>query len=84
MAFRYASSCDKILFTIGLGSSIIFGCALPAFSLMFGEMIDSVGGYSYEMLSIQAKYMVYIGLGVYLVSFTMLATLSTFSDRIAY
>ena len=84
MAFRYADPFDKVLFIIGLVCSLLFGCALPAFSLMFGEMIDSVGGNSFDMLSVQAGYMLYIGFGIYVVTFLMLSTMGIFSERIAY
>jgi ATP-binding cassette subfamily B (MDR/TAP) protein 1 len=84
MAFKYATPFDKVLFSIGLIASMLFGCALPAFSLMFGHMIDSVGGNSFSMLSEQAKYMIYIGIGVYFISFLMLSTMSVFSERISF
>lgn len=46
MVFRYASCGDKMVFFIGFLGSVVFGAALPGFSLVFGEMIDDLGAAS--------------------------------------
>ena len=72
MIFRYASGGDKCLWVFAAIASIGFGAALPAFCLMFGDMIDSVGGAStagFGALDDQALYMVYIGMGVFVLAF---------------
>lgn len=38
--FRFASTSDKFLMVIGVTAALINGFALPAFSFVFGEMID--------------------------------------------
>lgn len=39
--FRFATGYDKLLLTIGSLAAFVNGAALPLFSLIFGEMIDS-------------------------------------------
>jgi hypothetical protein len=48
---------------------MMFGAALPGFTLIFGEMIDSIGGNGFDSLGTQAKWMLIIGAGVYVFSF---------------
>lgn len=40
---REMSYGDAILFWTGIMSAVIFGSAMPGFSLFFGEMIDDLG-----------------------------------------
>jgi hypothetical protein len=70
MAFKYADAGDKCLFIWAVISAVVFGASMPSFCLLFGDMIDGIGGVnSFDSLSNSAVYMVYIGLGVYVVSF---------------
>ncbi len=43
MISRHADYRDYILLTIGSTAAITFGAALPAFCLLFGNMIDGLG-----------------------------------------
>ena len=71
---RYMDCADRTKFYLGLFASLFFGGSMPAFCLLFGDMIDSVGssdgsdGDSFSSLQTQAKYMIYIGLGVWMFS----------------
>jgi len=64
----------ELNFTWGSSHHSFFGGSMPAFCLLFGDMIDSVGssdgsdGDSFSSLQTQAKYMIYIGLGVWMFS----------------
>lgn len=41
--FKYASGMDKFLFIMASICSIGFGCLMPAFCILFGDLISSVG-----------------------------------------
>ena len=70
LVFRFASFSDKMLFGSAWLASMLFGAAMPAFNLIFGEMIDSVGANAgFESLESQAKWMIIIGAGVFVLSF---------------
>jgi len=85
LCFRYASCGDRIMFGVAWTASMIFGAALPGFCLIFGEMIDSVGANAgFDSLGTQAKYMIFIGLGVYVVSFLQISLFSVYAESIAY
>jgi hypothetical protein len=43
MISRHADLRDYILLSIGITASVAFGAALPAFCLLFGNMIDGLG-----------------------------------------
>ena len=43
MCNRYMSGADRVKFYSGLLASLLFGGSLPAFCLLFGDMIDGVG-----------------------------------------
>ena len=76
------------MYTIGIIASMLFGAALPGFCLLFGDMIDSVGGSStdgnFDMLGTQAKWMIIIGAGVFLFSFAQISLFSIFAENISY
>jgi len=84
MTLRYANDFDKILLLLGICSSLVFGAALPAFCLLFGALIDSVGQNSFDMLGMQAKWMIIIGLIVWVVSWFMISLLSVFAESIQH
>lgn len=63
---REMSFGDGFLFYSGVLCSLIFGAALPAFSLFFGEMIDDLGSQqtqddAFEGLKLNAIIMSVIG-----------------------
>lgn len=88
MVSRYASTSDLTLFYIGTTCSIGFGAALPAFCLLFGEMIDGVAASNdtsgFEGLKTQAAYMLYIGAGVMFIAFAQVSLMAVFAENIAY
>lgn len=43
MVYRYMDGSDQIKFYAGFFASVLFGGSLPAFCLLFGDMIDGVG-----------------------------------------
>ena len=45
---RYMSCGDRSLLFIGYGGAVIYGSALPAFCVLFGGMIDNVGGQEFD------------------------------------
>ena len=80
MAFKFADGKDKCLFFFGIMCSLLFGAAMPAFCLLFGEMVDGVGGVnSFSSLGDSAIYMVYMAFGVWIASGGMIALLSVFA-----
>ena len=74
MCNRYMDCADRTKFYLGLFAALLFGGSMPAFCLLFGDMIDSVGSSdgsdsdSFKSLQTQAVYMVYIGLVVWISS----------------
>jgi len=90
MIFRYATVGDKIIFAIATICSVLFGAAMPAFVLVFGGMVDSVGETSaentmgFDQLSSQSVYMLLIATGVFFVSSTNIILFSIFSENISY
>jgi ATP-binding cassette, subfamily B (MDR/TAP), member 1 len=81
---------DRTKFYLGLLSALVFGGSMPAFCLIFGDMIDSVGSSdgsdsdSFKSLQTQAVYMVYIGLVVWISSWFQVTMLSLFSESISF
>lgn len=62
---------------------------MPAFCLLFGDMIDGVGNTSadtdqFGMLQTQAKYMVIIGAGCWVFSWFQTTMLALFSESISF
>jgi len=85
LIFRYATGTDIMLWVLAMIATIITGASMPAFVLIFGEMIDSIGGAGgFGSLSDQALYMVYIGIVTMFVSGTQLFLFAWFADRIAH
>ena len=66
---REMSCSDRVLFCSGNFCALIFGAALPSFSLFFGEMVDNLGSQkqspesAFEDLKFNAIIMSYIGVG---------------------
>eukprot|EP01132_Coremiostelium_polycephalum_P006617 gene6617-8188_t len=81
--FRFATTIDKIQIVVGFIASILVGCAMPMFSIIFGRILNSFSPQDpeYDLLKEVSKLsliFVYIGIGVmvccYLeVSFWMMA-----------
>jgi len=67
LVFRFSSRSDKMMFVIGWIASTLVGAALPGFSLIWGDMIDSIGGAKGDLdtLETQALYMGYVGVGTF-------------------
>lgn len=71
--FQYATPSEKFLMVIGVIFALGSGVGLPLFSLVFGDMTDSLGppkageqkASITETASTQASYFVYIGLGIF-------------------
>ena len=86
---REMSGWDCFLFWSGNGCALIFGAALPSFSLFFGEMIDDLGSQmsddnAFESLKFNAIVMSVIGvIGGVLSSFQII-NLSLFSESISF
>lgn len=78
---RNADPCDKFTFFIGCASAMLFGACLPMFCLLFGNMIDDVGSGGFESLQTQAKIMIFIGFGVFVVSGLMTTVFSLFAEK---
>ena len=83
LMMRYASFADKLIWFIGILCVIAFGSAMPGFSVIFGDMIDSLGGGvdGFDSLKTQAIYMLYIGVGVFFVATGFSFLLALFADR---
>ena len=69
--FRDTSSKERFLMIIGICGALASGTGLPLFSLVFGNMTNSLGpspsGKSdlVDQAAIQSAYFVYIGLGIF-------------------
>ena len=74
MVTRYADATDMLLLFAGLFGAFGFGACMPAFCYYFGTMIDGVASVSAAStggmgdLEEQAFMMLYIGIGVFFVS----------------
>lgn len=85
MCFKYASGGDIALFSLAVLASFVFGASMPAFSIIFGDVIDGVGGVnSFGALTDSSLMMLYIGLVVYFVSYLQITGFSVFAQRIAH
>lgn len=94
MCYRYMDSLDQAKFISGLTASVLFGGSLPAFCLLFGDMIDGVGETGvnpdpndtsgFDGLQTQAKWMIIIGLGVWCFSWFQVTMLALFSESISF
>lgn len=85
LIFKYADNCDKCLFILGVIFSTLFGMALPFFCILFGDMLDGIGGASsFDSLGEQAEYMVYMGLFAGTCSSLFIYSLSLFAVNISH
>ena len=67
----YADGTDKCFISIGLFASLLFSCALPGFSFIFGTMIDEVGSKADNNQMKNNTYMMLI-IGVFVGTMAML------------
>ena len=72
LMFKYASFTEKLIWWGATLAAFVFGGALPGFCLVFGDMIQDVGGGTMDSLTFSAKMMTYIGVGAALLSFGLL------------
>ena len=80
IATRHVPASETGLVVLGLFSTIVFAAGLPGFCLIFGEMIDDVGGsQGLDALRQQALIMVYLGLGVWFVAWGMISCMEAFA-----
>ena len=70
--FRFADKGDLCYFYVGAFASFGFGAALPGFCFIFGELIDKLGastqGGGFAPLQDMSLYMLYVAIGVWVVS----------------
>lgn len=89
--FRFADGCDMFLFWNGIFWSFLFGAALPAFCIIFGELLDDMGEMSAapneeaaNPMSQNSLYMVYNALGVMVTTSLYIGALGIYSESIAH
>ena len=81
---KQANCCDKTILGFAIMGSMLFGGAMPGFCLMFGEMIDGVGGAEgIDSLKDQAVIMVFVGIFSMIFSGLQITLWSIFAQRIA-
>lgn len=81
---RHMSTADTLKFATGCFTSAMLGAALPAFCLVFGEMIDGVADTSssngndseFNALQKQAFFMLYIGCGLFFIGWSQVGFLT--------
>lgn len=57
---------------------------MPAFSLIFGDLVDEIGGSDSSVISVietMSLRMVYLGLGIFVVSYIEVAALTISAER---
>jgi ATP-binding cassette subfamily B (MDR/TAP) protein 1 len=79
----FASKGDKCYLALGYAAAAIAGVALPAFTFMFGDIVNGFGGSDVSGVVAQAKNMLYIGCGVFFFAWWYVAFLSISADRLA-
>jgi ATP-binding cassette subfamily B (MDR/TAP) protein 1 len=81
--FKYASAKEKCMWFSATLFAFFFGGALPGFCLVFGDMIQDVGGGSFDSLGGSAKWMVIIGALAFVCSFGFIALYSLFAVSVS-
>ncbi len=82
--FQFADSKDKALMTVGLICAFLSGASMPAFSFVFGEMINQLAGGGVdveEQLARTALIMVWVGIGVFVLMSGHVACFLIAADR---
>ena len=69
LIFKYADGKDKCTFFLACICATLFSASLPGFCVLFGEMLDGVGGSNtFDLLADQAQYMIYLGFYAFIFS----------------
>ena len=89
MLNRYSTTCDKILLWNGLFWSFIFGSSMPAFSIVFGELVDDLGAQQpgsgkENPMKTNTVYMLYVAAFTFLSSAMYIISFSMFSESVQY
>jgi ATP-binding cassette subfamily B (MDR/TAP) protein 1 len=82
--FQYADGVDKALMIVGSIAAFCNGAGMPAFSEVFGRLLNELSGNPNNVekeVSKVAAIMVYIGLGVFVLSAVQVATWMVASER---
>ena len=91
--FYYTNQKEKMMLAAGTFCSVAFGAGLPAFSILFGTVINELGQGGDDILDAVTKlalYFVYVALGIFLSAAGMNSSFSFISKviggrlRIAY
>ena len=88
--FRYATFKDKIAIGFASVAAILFGAAMPAMMLMFGELSDSIGMQTslnsggFEKIKEQSMLMFYLAACVFFVSSFQMILFSIFAENISH
>lgn len=81
----FADRKDKCLMTCGYLSAIIAGIGLPSFVFLFGDIVDSFGPTSTDIvgsISIVCLAMALIGVAIWITSYIYVTSLITMSERV--
>ena len=85
LIFKYANGCDKCTFIFATICAVLFSSALPGFCVLFGLMLDGVGGSNtFDSLGDQALYMVYLGVFSFVMSSNLIVWHSSFAINISH
>lgn len=80
--FRYATGQEKVLMFFGALGAACAGAMLPAFSLVFGEMMNEINGNNFmTQIGQLALVFVYMGIGNLLCCYLELATFMNAAER---
>lgn len=79
----YANSNDRAHLIAGYVAAGVAGVALPAFTFLFGDVVNGIGNNDASGVIKQAENMLYIGIGVFFFAWWYVAFLSILADRIA-
>mmetsp|Transcript_6128 Transcript_6128/g.9830 ORF Transcript_6128/g.9830 Transcript_6128/m.9830 type:complete len:137 (-) Transcript_6128:3673-4083(-) len=80
---------EKVLIYVGVVVALIFGAALPAFCIVFGGLVDDLGSIpssakGFQNIEKSSFKMLYEGCAVMVLGAIQVATLTSFSELIAY
>ena len=80
---RYSSVGERAMLFTGVACTVIFGGALPAQTLLFGDMFDSigVGPDGFDILQEQALWMCLIGVVAFVFAFLFSFLLALFAEK---
>ena len=83
--FTYADRNDKCLMIFGYASSIIAGLGLPSFVFLFGDIVDSFGPTSTDIIgsiSLICLVMTLIGVGIWIAGYIYVTSLAIMAERV--